>query len=279
MVPFIGKPGWLESVDSPRRNLLHQEVSALFLKLSTAISLLLALSGSMLAGPISVDGDWSDWGINPDSNQWSQTVGDRIFFEDYTGTDGTGVLGPGRGGQFFDVEAIYAYRAGDQVNFAIVTGFDLDGVVYKGTPYTPGDVFFDVGTGWDVAIDLQNGDLYTGATGSNPNEFPSSRPHLITGGTVVGTADLVFNSDAAMTVYTSGGHSSAHYLIEGGIDLGAVGGAGKSAEIHWTMLCGNDLGEGEIPAPVPEPATICFLCLGALAAGLGARSRRRPKAS
>src|SRR5262245_59287531 len=118
------------------------------LKIFAALAVSLACSGrSVLAGPILVDGSFADWGINPGAGDWDSSVGTRIFFENYTGTDGTGFVGPGWGGQFFDVEAMYAYRPGNKLYFGIVTGFDPDGVLHNGQTYTAGDIFFDVGTG------------------------------------------------------------------------------------------------------------------------------------
>lgn len=242
--------------------------------------LLFVLAGATaVAGPINVDGSWSDWGIDPNSGDWTSSNSTRVFFEDYTGTDGHGYIGPGWGGQFFDVEAIYAQYTASTFCFAIVTGFDPDGVVTGGTTYTPGDIFLNAGNGWKVGIDLETGKVYNNATSSVPG-FAAAGPFTITGGTHVGNALLSVPFDGVMTSYGSQAMSSKHYLFEGCLDLALIGGLNSSPlGIHWTMSCGNDVGEGFLPRPpaVPEPATMGLLGLGGLAALLGRRRARGKK--
>jgi hypothetical protein len=50
--------------------------------------------------------------------------------------------------------------------------------------------------------------------------------------------------------------------------------AGKTLGLHWTMICGNDVVEGQVTVPpqVPEPATIVLIGFGL--AGLGLYRRR-----
>ena len=140
----------------------------------TALLVTCLFSGhALVASPITVDGNWSDWGINPNAGVWTPTTGTRIFYENYTGTDGTGFVGPGWGGQYFDVEALYAMRTDNTFYFAVVTGFDPDGVLWQGTPYLAGDVFLDVGTGWNVGVDLQTGGLFTNVSASQSEIHPS----------------------------------------------------------------------------------------------------------
>lgn len=250
------------------------------------LSLLTALlvAGSIEAGPIDVDGNWSDWGINPNGGDWDSTIGFRLFYENSSDSSASGAVGPGVGGQFFDVEAVYGHRVGNNVYFAVITGFDPDGVMYSGKNYFAGDVFLDVGTGWNVAIDLKGlavgstvANVYQNPQILNPNEFPASGPYQakVGTGTFAGTADLWVEKDGVKTTYSSGPANGHHYLIEGHLDLSLVGGQMTDTGIHWTMSCGNDVGDGYLPKPtMPEPATLGLLSLGSLLAAMHRRRRR-----
>jgi hypothetical protein len=112
------------------------------LKLLVAIAIGL-LTGNVFASPITFDGNWSEWGIDPNSGQWTASQGGRLFYKDCLGNTVAGFIDPGLGGKFFDVEAIYAYRTSDTMSFGIVTGFVPDGVKYVGGTYTPGDIFIN----------------------------------------------------------------------------------------------------------------------------------------
>lgn len=240
----------------------------------SALCLGLLASSGLHAG-IVVDGNWNDWGINPTSGDWTSSHGTRVFFEDYTGTDGTAYLGPGWGGQFFDVEAVYLKWCGNEVCYGIVTGFDPDGVRYNRQLYTPGDIFVNVG-GTRVGVDIQTGHLFKDPTFTQPG-FTSSGPFTITGGTDLGATELSVPFDGVKKNYDLHRTSSTHYFFEGCLDLAQVGGLGASYfGIHWTMSCGNDVGDGRIDRPTcPEPATLSLFGLGGLAAVV---SRRRKAA-
>jgi len=251
--------------------------SRLVLSASLA-SAFLVLPREAAADPISIDALWGDWGIDPTLGDWESSVGSRIFFEDYTGTDARGRVYPGWGGQYFDVEAVYAYRTGTSLRYAIISGFDYDGVLDHGRTYRAGDVFLDTGSGWTHGVDLQTGHLFTSVTSSLPLDFPTSGPLAITGGVDLGTVALAYAHDGVVTS-TAPNYSRAHYMIEGSLDLALLGGADSTVGIHWTMDCGNDIGEGRIaPPPVPEPATLALLGIGGAAAAVARRRMRASKA-
>lgn len=49
-----------------------------------------------------------------------------------------------------------------------------------------------------------------------------------------------------------------------GIDLSKLNITGDSLGFHWTMSCANDVIEGIVPAPVPEPSTLLLFASGML---------------
>jgi hypothetical protein len=117
-----------------------------------------------------------------------------------------------------------------------------------------------------VAIDLHTGEVYTGAAGKNP-QIASSGPftHVGETGNLVGTTPLSIPFDGNKTTILAGSKSSMQYFYEGSLDVATVGGAGALAGIHWTMSCGNDVGEGwDRITTVPEPASFAILGIGFL---------------
>ena len=196
----------------------------------------------------------------------------------------------------------------------IFTGFDAEGEGggngdYGSThAYTAGDVFFNFGgpfddpDEWDLAIDLDTGIAY-GGTGNtwwdNPS-FSVARPFEVNSTAVdlsalyaaAGGGGVGVDSDYGDAGAGDGGDlASDHNFIETfvsqeflqwgageyGWDVG-IGNETSRVQIHWTMSCGNDIGEGYgvTRAGVPEPMSMVMLgCLGA--GMLGARRVRRKK--
>jgi len=126
---------------------------------------------------IDIDGDLDDW-LSPlqvstiyqyyDPDLQNPLFGDSWFnppdasvgwwAEDGPNTGSFGYVGPGYGGQNYDVEAMYAYADDTGLYIAVVTGFDPGGVwSWNENPpqYRPGDLFLDFGDNgsWDVAIE------------------------------------------------------------------------------------------------------------------------------
>ena len=190
-------------------------------------------------------------------NDWDGhfTSGEETF-----GNTAINYIGPGWGGQQFDIEKIGLQIENGNLYFGLQTGFNfMSGVTYGNDYYTPGDIFIDFGSDsvWDLAINLADYTIYTVGTYDDPY-YTSSTPFKLLTGTAIGSA-TVFRSTG------SNAYSELIYTLEGVFNLSALGfdqAAVQSAIIHWTMSCGNDILEHEANAPVPEPATLLLLGTG-----------------
>ena len=259
---------------------------------------LLAGSGSVLAATTGVDpgtfdpsliaygdGSIADWGASGTPNQYDMgndfwvpgNAGVSFWLEDRISCRNGrfGYVGPGWGGQNFDVEAAYLGAHDDALSLAFVTGFDAAGqrTSKYGGWNRPGDAFFDFdddGT-WDVGVVVADrsgvaaGSVYIPAEkyrgGSTwytrPTDFPASAPFRVrTGRAVLLPAATLLGlgySDAVNEAYN---YASSrwwkydpldHNIVELGLDLSQLATAWPiladpaSMRAHWTMGCGNDL--------------------------------------
>lgn len=251
-------------------------------KTAALVAALLALvAAHVLAVPITVDGDPSDWGVAPGpwhTSQWVPVDGVQGTWPpaepDHPDNNAGGHVGPGHGGQTFDAEAIYFTTHNATAYFGIVTGLPPQGA--RGEQ--PGDLILAFGTdgAWTHAIEttgdhgLVQGALYTDATWANGLWGATSDPASIASGTAVWTPQ-----DPNLSYRPTSGR---HFFIEVGIPLAALPLSHDEPtpfQAHWTQTCGNDAVdmEGEMPRPhSPEPATLVLL--GCAVAGLAARRRR-----
>jgi hypothetical protein len=261
------------------------------------------------AGPITVDGFLTDWvsgatlntGYDLGAGALVPVSGVTYWIEDSV-VDPYGMVGPGYGGQNFDVEAAYGIWSAGTYYGAFVTGFDQLGQYgWNGTTYyRTGDLFLDVNPGiapgWDLAIAMSThdgfvaGNVYA-ATGGTwytvPTDFASSQPALLTGtpNDVTASYAVVYGYGEGMT--TEINKASASYADYGAADhnvyeVSLAGGLLSGADsilMHYTQECGNDVFDLEVvdllpPQVVPEPCT-SVLALTALLAGVYVRRRKR----
>lgn len=231
--------------------------------------LLLLLVSSARALSITLDGDLSDWRLDTRSfeendNNWDPGIaGVYVFQEDWVGDDG--FVGPGYGGQNYDVEAILLTLDEDYLYLAISTGFPREGR----NSWDAGDIAFDVGSDgvWDYALVLSNyvdGDNSRSVTVGGFYEVRSwadvyfeehreSNPFRMEEGTLIATIDFVYEDDPYQDDF-------ARYFIEAAIPLDLLG--STKITVNWTMECGNDY--GRVRTQLPEPASILLVGSGVL---------------
>lgn len=246
------------------------------------------LMASQAAGyTITVDGQVSDWGIDPNgywTSDWDPYPGTYANIggssEDYRPGSG-GYVNPGWGGQTYDAEAFYFTADEQYAYFCVVTGFPPGGTDHD----DPGDIAIDInrdGT-WDFGIETTGdngnvvGGLYTDVDWHGATMFPSSSPAYIMDGV------LAWDPDFTSLYYSALG--CGHYAIETAVPLAELPLAqvGMTAfRAHWTMECGNDEVDLDAGLPpefgiIPEPGTTTLLSGGVLAM-LVAGSRKRKRA-
>lgn len=248
--------------------------------------LLITISTNVNAIPFTIDGDLSDWGINPTGNiaDWTPTpnVGIQYTVEDQHYNR----LEPGYGGQRYDAEALYAYKGVDTLFIALATGHNPEKANKSPYSFGAGDFAIDFGRdgsyemginikpGWDdfgvVAGVYEKVEWAYGlwADETTPGYVKYEHPTSIVNGTHLGDADLSISGP--QTGFGDWEYDT-HYFYEMSLDLGLLtkaGWKGESFNIHWTQNCANDSIIVDPPAAVPTPSVLMLLLAGFIGFGV-----------
>jgi hypothetical protein len=261
----------------------------------------LALAGPTFAGPLTVDGNVSDWGITVADNNGSifdtlQVAAPAVLLgsmaEDQNDLAGdSAYLGPHRGGQNYDAEFMGVALQDNRIFVVIVTGQRPDNGLAR---FSPGDIRITAENGLIYGIEIGGGS--GGGTGGVLTEAaPGSTYTLNAQGYTQSAADSfrtvgsvwlspVWLTDAiqhvvpvqmaesggtqvgtADFVYTRDTVTQQHSIIELSLDR-AIFGEATQLDFFWAPNCNNDvlLVHDDLPGRVPEPGTLAALGIGVL---------------
>lgn len=270
-------------------------------KILTLAAVGIGASLALPAAAFTIDGDLTDWGINPTT--WAPAAGSGIqsTIEDGTGS-GSYFLNPGWGGQAYDAEALYAKvsLAEQKLYIALATGHNPRTLNQpSANSYGAGDFALDFGKdgSYEVGINIKHvvswvsstdyavetfgveGGIYQNARWNDglwnssggytdpaaPGYSPDPlHPTYLAGGTLAGMATLAY------TTTPTTGYGSApldgHYFYEMSLDLQVLRDSGwrdgQAFNIHWTENCANDSILVDPPGELPEPGTLLLTGLG-----------------
>ena len=228
-----------------------------------------------------VDGGLSDWGVTPGTD-WVPNAGIDSWEEDSVDYSNSGYVGPGYGGQPWDVELLMASVDDGKLYLAVVAGTPPDGsysmwqdgvLETRGNYYYPGDIGLDLNGDGVFEIGLETTGYSDNILGGDP-ALPGGDGHTYdpslqgniyaisdAGGWNVGYSSMgspvteIDYSDPSkltllgntMLVYIQDTDPD-HYVMETYIDLGLLD-LDDVDEIlfHFSVTCGNDIGEVLIP--------------------------------
>lgn len=225
-------------------------------------NILLALLGCMLiatngSAQYTVDGDLSDWGVDPFVDWVPDSPTADWAEEDYDGTNpepGPTYPNP-YGGELFDYEAMYFddyYDGvlGGMAYFATVTSIGPDGY----GSYVAGDLALDTNDDGDPEYGIKlvgpdkgqvclnpNWISASDITANDPTSFTCDGPSSV----VTGMADVAY-VNAGIKDYpagcTSGPGCLDNYIVEVAVKKVYIGlpEMGETSQLHITQSCGND---------------------------------------
>lgn len=285
----------------------------------TAALAAVALSSVSHAAPITVDGNLNDWGISvADSLESNYRLKNDIGLlnfqrEDQSDSGGDASdLGPGLGGQNYDVEFMGIALQGTTLYLAIVSGQRPDNGFAR---YAPGDIFIATVNGFfgiEVGGGLGGGAgsaITQGAAGSTYTVdsdgytvYHNNATAAQVAGSVWSNVDLILApGTSAFTQFTTNGGSihagdadyvytrdsvtGQHSIIELSLDTSLFG-DNRIWAIFWAPAGYNDevlvrsqiitqAGNRASIQQVPEPETMALFGLGITALGM-MRRRRHP---
>src|SRR3989338_11443746 len=260
------------------------------LLLMVILGVVLICAGSAMA--YTVDGNLSDWGVDPSipgAEDWTPNAGIYYSVED---TTSEWFLGPSGGGQLFDAEAMYLTWDDTNLYIALVTGFPNSptGVLENGKYYSAGDVAIDFGIDGSYEYGLEMGShspeyaypnswwAFNGAVGgvydgitwkmSEDGTFPINMHYTEPNPNLAGMA----SGFAYLNTYYNADPLYDHWVMEASIPRSIFGAHwNPHLRVMWTETCGNDIAT----AASQETMSIALFGIGALGALFNIRRKSK----